>query len=485
LDIVESELDSGTPPEKIGFISFTKKAANEAKDRALRRFTQFSEDQFEWMRTLHSLCLQCSQLSRDRVINRRRLVEFADDIRVPIGGEWDEETGTYSGREIGDLAIQVDNLARVKCMSLRDQYNIEDHNASWREVDYVSQELIQYKATEQVYDFTDMLSTFAERGQSPDLEVLALDEAQDFSQLQWRAIKRLIAGAFRLRRVVVAGDDDQAIYEWSGADVDHFVGLQGDVRVLAQSYRVPALIHQLGESIILPVKHRRAKNWLPRTEQGVIERVPGIEYLPFDGPDILLMARNKYILNDVTQYLRDIGVYYEHMGHLSVPKNVARAVRAWGALRLGQSVELDEVKCAYKYIRESERGVRRGFKDLADFPADAFVTMQDLRERGGLVADGKWFEALDRLPDVAYLRKLVDNGENLRERPRVRVSTIHAAKGGEASHVILMTDMAATSYREMLVNPDAERRVQYVGVTRARERLTIVGAQGKYLCPWL
>jgi len=34
IDIVQQELDSGTTPESIAFVSFTRKAAEEARERA-------------------------------------------------------------------------------------------------------------------------------------------------------------------------------------------------------------------------------------------------------------------------------------------------------------------------------------------------------------------------------------------------------------------------------------------------------------------
>ena len=38
LSLVEQELARGTPPDRIAFVAFTKKAANEARDRAMKKF---------------------------------------------------------------------------------------------------------------------------------------------------------------------------------------------------------------------------------------------------------------------------------------------------------------------------------------------------------------------------------------------------------------------------------------------------------------
>jgi len=54
LNLVEQELARGTPPDKIAFVAFTKKAANEARDRAMEKFN-LEEQHLPYFRTLHSL----------------------------------------------------------------------------------------------------------------------------------------------------------------------------------------------------------------------------------------------------------------------------------------------------------------------------------------------------------------------------------------------------------------------------------------------
>ena len=89
-----------------------------------------------------------------------------------------------------------------------------------------------------------------------------------------------------------------------------------------------------------------------------------------------------------------------------------------------------------------------------------------------------WYLVLDRLKeDEFYIRKVIQRGgaKALTIAPRIVLSTIHGAKGTEADHVILLTDLPTLARRAMEREPDAERRVWYVGVTRARRTLTLVG----------
>ncbi len=59
----------------------------------------------------------------------------------------------------------------------------------------------------------------------------------------------------------------------------------------------------------------------------------------------------------------------------------------------------------------------------------------------------------------------------------MRIETIHGAKGLEAQNVLLLTDLNARVQRGMERDPDAENRVLYVAVTRAREALYLVMPQ--------
>ena len=66
------------------------------------------------------------------------------------------------------------------------------------------------------------------------------------------------------------------------------------------------------------------------------------------------------------------------------------------------------------------------------------------------------------------------NGENLKEKPRIHLSTIHSIKGGEKQNVVLLTDLTNNTVKSYHRNPDDETRLFYVGATRTKENLHIV-----------
>ena len=76
-----------------------------------------------------------------------------------------------------------------------------------------------------------------------------------------------------------------------------------------------------------------------------------------------------------------------------------------------------------------------------------------------------------------YFQALLDRHGDV-PTPRVRLTSIHAAKGREADLVVVLPDMTRATYLEYLDGArggnEAENRVAYVAVTRARRRLVLV-----------
>lgn len=492
LNLVRDELARGTAPERVAFVTFTRRAAEEAVTRAGAQLG-LDTDRLPLFRTLHSLAFRELGLSSAEVFQDARVREFAEwsgieiSPRAYLGRHEREGTPTY--HRPADRAMHMENLARVRGVPLRDQYDLDDDDLAWDEVESVALALESFKRRHRLLDFTDMLSRFLVET-PPAVDVLVVDEAQDLSPLNWAVVDRLAAGA---RRVVVAGDDDQAIYRWAGADVERLIAMEGAARVLEQSWRVPGAVQRLADGIIGPVGSRRQKVWRPRPEAGaVIEgALENAETWAGEWRDgvqpVLCLARNTYVLEEhVAPALQRLGVLYEWPAQPPVAPATLAAVHAWERLRSGATASAEAVRGVYRLLGAGD--LARGHRELPGVPDDHLLTIEELCVDHGLLTRAPWYEALARrmgLDTVNYLRAARARGERLNQRPRVRLSTVHSAKGGEARRVVLLTEMAARTWREMGENEDDERRVWYVAVTRAREELVVVHGDRPEACPWL
>ena len=99
-----------------------------------------------------------------------------------------------------------------------------------------------------------------------------------------------------------------------------------------------------------------------------------------------------------------------------------------------------------------------------------------LQEQFPDLPTGEWYDVftLLRPAEISYIRAMLSRGEKITKQPRIRLSTIHAAKGGEATNVVLLTDITNRVYKNYQKNPDDENRVFYVGITRAKENLFLI-----------
>lgn len=466
LGIVEQAIDSGMAPEEIGYVSFTKRAATEAIVRASEKFN-LPRDRFPFFRTLHSICFRQLGLTRQDVLQGRMLKDFADWVGIDITTKRTWEEGSTFGFLEGDRILHMENLARVSCKTLRQQHDEDDDDLSWDEVDRVSRSLEEYKRKKHLLDFTDFLTHYAAGSMRPRIRMLCVDEAQDLSELQWKVVARLADGC---ERVVIAGDDDQAVYVWAGAALQHFLGLEGNVTGLGQSYRVPRVIQDLALDTISRVTNRRPKEWRARDEEGELHWLGSMSEADLSGPDVLVLARNNFVLvEQVVPVLRSEGILYSIHGEPSLDPKILSAIMSWEQLRKKQPIPVEDARNMIQWS--------------GNFDLRARINMT---KDGDVVVYGHdmpiWHDGLDHLPmdEVSYLLAARRSGESTQRAPRVRLSTIHGSKGAQADHVVLLLDQALRTAEEAEKKPDDETRTWYVGCTRARQQLSVVQQQGMY-----
>ena len=186
--------------------------------------------------------------------------------------------------------------------------------------------------------------------------------------------------------------------------------------------------------------------------------------------DWLVLARTNYLLEDVDDYCRNEGWFFEVKGRPSIPESKIRAVLYWEKLRKGETISLNECANILKFIKVLD------YKKLDTLDSNINLQYEDLKSHFPDLPDGKWFDVFTLLSpkEVSYIRAMLRRGEKITKQPRIRLSTIHAAKGGEATNVVLLTDITTRVYKNYQQNPDDENRVFYVGVTRTKENLYLI-----------
>jgi len=463
MNFIEEQLNNKIDPSRIGYIAFTKRASIEAKTRAQEKFNLTDEDLL-YFRTIHSLCFMELGLNPTNMMQKNHWITLGEilGIEVKAAGSMNPEAYSY-GTPLGDRLFFLDNLARLTRTSLREVYeNTVDDDINYLQLVMASESLKIYKQQHGLYDFTDILINFLNKGKSPKLDALFVDEAQDLSKLQWDVVKK-IGNDVELK--YAAGDDDQAIYRWAGASIDDFINLPGEKTVLSRSYRIPRAVHTLANDILQNIVQRQSKDFKPNDVEGYVNHCWSADDLDLSKGDWLLLARNAYLLKDYERVCEQSGYPYESPTKKPLQSSALRAVKDWTRLGKGETLTGAQLKNVRRY---------HGFK-LRNIDEERIYDLTDLP-----VEYEPWFECFQRISATLreYFLAAKRMGESL-TRPRIRINTIHGVKGAEADHVAIITDLATRSWRYMEMFPDDEHRVFYVAITRAKSGINIIQPQSR------
>lgn len=470
LEIVDSCLQAGEKPEKICFFAFAKKAAMEARERAIKKFN-FTEAQLPWFRTIHSFCFNRTHAKRDQVMNNKDLIAVANLLGLYITYKGPSADEQWRGETLGDRLLFMEATARATMVPLRQYWEAVNEEVSWFELEQFEGTLKAYKKEHGKIDYGDMLSNYLEYGKELDISTLIVDEAQDLTPIEWEVVNKLGA---TVNKMIVAGDDDQCIFAWKGADVKRLIDFPGEKIVLPQSYRVPVMVQVLADQVIKRVGRRIPKEWQARAEQGEVKFITDISQADMKEGQWLLLARNKYLLEAYEQHCVDSSYLFDSINS-PIKSDAVAGIKVWEDLRKGNQVPLSSVYLAYD-LMTTRVGCAYGSKKKVEEAEERLVYIEDLKKSYGLLTTAIWHEALDRIPkdQCEYFIAALKNGEKMLKDPRIRISTIHGAKGGEADNVVLQVDMAQRTWEEYENNTEDEHRVWYVAITRARQRLFVL-----------
>jgi DNA helicase-2/ATP-dependent DNA helicase PcrA len=458
---VEELLSSGVPSEKIAVLTFTRAAATEIIDRSCEKFC-LKPRQFPYFRTLHSLAFKSLGLNRKQIMTTEHFIEMSK----ALGGfdfkhtydENIERPPIHGG--LGDKCLALYSLRKSTKLSANETWSkFAEPDVAFEDFLMFCKMLDTYKEQKFMYDFTDFmdLAKFI-----PPVEVYIIDEAQDLTAQQWDYVRRISRDA---REVYIAGDDDQAIFQWAGADIEQFLHLKGDKQVLPKSYRLSRNVWKVANDISSQIHNRYTKEWSPRDEDGEVNFVRDLYDCPLDQGTWLILARHLYQLEEMEKDIRQMGLPYFIQNRSSLDTPYIKAILHYENLRAGKPKSYNDLLKIAKYIPNFEPQRYDGEKlyGQVGWP-------------WGDRADVTWLDALSSLGSERreYVRSLKRRGHSLLDVPKIRLNTIHSTKGSEADNVALSPDMSRRTYMSFTENPDPELRVWYVAVSRAIHRLFVL-----------
>ncbi|MDS0297666.1 ATP-dependent helicase [Halogeometricum sp. S1BR25-6] len=551
LDRVEEILeDDDVTIRDILVVSYTRAAAAEIRERLAERLDVSPRALQGNVSTMHAKAYELLDLSRNDVVGEKDKEEFCDDFGV----EFEDEYGgagrrTARSTTIGNKIIATSQWLQRTRRDVSEWYDVPfnwdveevrlppevDPNAqegnkytpTWPsdddriDVPSVIRGWRKYKGDNGLVGFADMLERVKQRSLVPNVDYLVIDEFQDITTLQYDVYQEWLP---HLKGALIAGDDDQVVYAWQGADPNLLLDTERDEDVvLPNSYRLPSKILDVVNKEIRHIEKRQEKDLHPRKEGGVVEGVANPSMLDLarnvrytienddDGESIMVLFRARYqmfqfideflplgvpfsVLTDQRMWTDRLTQYVEAIEKLDRDENITGLeARRLADMLQDSAFGSNERDDLFDYIDDLQE--LEGVEDLTDLE----VTPETIEDHAPFVPDGA--AAGDMVRKVtSFQRKSVEayfEGEYQGMDPnRVRVGTIHSAKGREADHVFVSTDLTEKVVEQMAASvddeevegveeftsttdpvpilTDNERRVFYVGMSRARERLVIL-----------
>lgn len=518
-------------PHNILMVTFTNKAANAMKERIIKLISNtqspISNKDMPFAGTYHSLCVKILRTDGIHVRIPPSFTIYDGDDQVDAIKDVMKKLGLSPKQYHPNAVLATISQAKNELIPALEYPNYARSNFQ----ETVARLYLGYQRLlldNEALDFDDLLmKTVQLLRDNPEVagkyqekyQYVLVDEYQDTNKAQYELTKLL---SKRWHNITVVGDASQSIYRWRGADFRNIMNFKTDfpsVKVfhLEQNYRSTQTILDAAFGVIgKNTSHPILKLW---TEKGEGE------------PITLYEARNEqdeatYIIQMILQSgkpFSDFAVLYrtnaqsrvleEAFLHNGVPYVLVGGTRFY---------ERKEIKDVLSYLRifanpkdtvSYHRAEKLGKGRLEKFLAFAgklshdnqLITLTTLELLDQILDVTKYLELYDanveeelyRLENIKELRSVATEFPNLTEflenvalvekeehrnpdRKAVTLMTLHAAKGLEFSVVTIvgMEEGIFPHSRSLMEKEELEeeRRLCYVGITRAKEKLYLTYA---------
>ncbi len=548
LDRVDEMLEAGVDVRDILVVSYTRAAAAEIRERLADRLDRSPKSLKGNVCTMHAKAYELLNLSRGDVVGEEHKKEFCEDYGLEFEGEYDtNRRRSARSTTLGNKIIATSQWLQRTRRDVADWYDVpfqwnveevrlppeEDPNSqtgnkytpTWpSDDDRVDiPEAIRawraYKGEKGVVGFADMLERVKQRSLLPRVNHLVIDEFQDITTLQHEVYDEWKP---HMETVLIAGDDDQVVYAWQGADPALLLEADPDDDVvLPNSYRLPSNVLNVVNREIHHITERQEKDLKPRKDGGSVEAVRSPSMLDLtrnvrdtieqtDDDTVMVLFRARYQLFQFMEEFTSLGIPYTSLTDMRMWTD-----RLEGYVRAIEQFDDEEPMTGLEARRLAEMLADSAFgtgerDDLFD-ALDERKEQEDARLEDFTVEPEFVKEYAPFTPGPASAADMLTRTSNFQERSvqayfkgpyqgmvsdRVRVGTIHSAKGREADHVFVCTDLTEKVVEQMAASvndgavpsgvtfqkgtdpvpvlTDNERRVFYVGMSRARERLVLL-----------
>lgn len=527
-------VEKNVNPENILMVTFTNKAANEMKERIQKFFTKQRLNinaPRPFISTFHSFCAKLLRKEGGKIGFSSRFTIFDDTdsldlIKQVLASLYISTKDFKPSAILGTISGAKNELINPE------QYALFARGQFQKAVAKVYPLYQKLLKENDAMDFDDLISYTVTLFQEDETTLnkyqeqfryILIDEYQDTNRAQY-ALTKLLAKKYN--NVCVVGDFSQSIYSWRGADYRNLIRFKEDFPgtktfSLSQNYRSTQKILDGATAVIAnntthPVLSLWTQNpngeeieiYESRNEQEEVDfiiktiysigiskldqiailyrtnaqsRVVEEAFLHNSIPYVLIGGTRFYDrkeIKDVLSYLRVLGnpkdmISYKRLEKIGKGrlKNFLSFAETVKEIEDVETIELlDNILKKTQYLElydeedQEDRARLENIKELRSV-ALAFPHLTEFLENVSLVENEYYTD-----------KKLEDEKKNA-----VTLMTLHAAKGLEFPYIFMIgMEEGIFPHSRSLMNKEEleeERRLCYVGMTRARERLYLTYAR--------
>ena len=495
-------------PSSVLAVTFTNRAAGEMRGR-LRQLGAVGVQ----ARTFHSAALRQLQYfwpkaiggSMPRLVDRKiqLVADAAAACRIRLDrGELRDVTGEIEWSKVTQTVPADYAAAAAKAgrdtprdpAEIAQLYSVyEDLKRDRSVIDFEDVLLLTVAVLQDRHDIADQVRA--------QYQHFVVDEYQDVSPLQQRLLELWLGERDNL---CVVGDASQTIYSFTGATPDHLLDFRArhpgaTVVKLVRDYRsTPQVVH-LANGLLAQARGRAADHRLelvsqreagpepryteytdePAEAEGAARRIRELIDAGVPASEIAILFRTNSQSETYEQALADAAVPYQLRGaerFFDRPEVRKTIVALRGAARFGGNDSLldDAVD-----LPSQVRAVLSGEGWTSQPPAGSGAVRERWESLAALVHLAQDFTAAKPGATLADLVAELDERAGAQHAPTVQgvtLASLHSAKGLEWDVVFLVgvaEGMMPITYARTDEQIEEERRLLYVGVTRARERLHV------------
>lgn len=453
------------PANKIAYVSFTRQGTYQGVDLAKDKFDLTDED-CVYFKTLHSLAYHSLDIGVSDLIQYKDLRPIVDKLGL-----------NFSKFSVVDSALTIAQNKQSTELEINSYKGI-----SLGQAHLTSEVYKEYKKLLNKLDYTDLLLLVKDRKIHIPVDVVFIDEAQDLTKLQWQVVFQFFQYA---KTWIVAGDPNQSIFEWAGADVPFFLNMRTDEqKVLEKSYRCSRAVWNTAKSVYACIQEKA-----PIPDTGTDEEGFAIVSQDYKLPDdvlytlatkgsLLCLALQNSYLDKYIEYCVTYGIPYQ----VKLQGQYKNCVKP-SIIRYFKKLitVLTDPEMYDKYIthnRDHPRTDARSDRALKEALEEDGVVSWDINNKESLLRNMADLvcKKVHKPEEQVFMLRSVLSGNILIKEDYVTITNVHQVKGAESDYVLLC-DNVAGMYRNKAENDTPYRdyllRVLYVGVTRARHGIYI------------